>query len=163
MIYRNGAKTYFIMFAICAVMYGGMMGLLYLDLIRGIIMGVLFGALFTAAMFVFSKVMERKFNKMRAEISENRHIVCDGAATVTGNGGWLFLTDTALEFYPHKINFDRSGILIQLADIRNVCCKGNKLIINTVRDTDDVPFVVVKNKEWMKNINQTIEKLKEQG
>lgn len=37
-------------------------------------------------MFLISRGLEKKFDKKRAEIAGERKIICDGAATVHGNG-----------------------------------------------------------------------------
>ena len=112
MTFKNGAKEYLL----TGVLFGIPMCLLFsiytLNIIIGLILGILSGLLFTFLIFLFSKFMENKFAKIRLEISKDRKVICDGAATMHGNGGWLFLTELGLEFYPHKINMSTKEIKI---------------------------------------------------
>ena len=151
MIYRNGAREYLR----CMLLFGGIMGvffgLMYLSVFMGVIGGVFSGALFTLFIFLFTKFMERKYDKKRIEIAKERKIICDGGATIAGNGGWLFFTEKALEFYPHKINVNTSEFFIDLNDIRKVGAKGNKIIIETI-ENGKVPVVVSSAEKWRKTI-----------
>ena len=105
MTYRNGIKEYFSTGILFGIPMGLFFGLVHLNLIVGLIGGIMSGALFAFLIFLFCKVMEKKFIKKHEEISRERKIICDGGATYEGLGGWLFFTENALEFYPHKINY----------------------------------------------------------
>ena len=154
MTYKNGAKTYVLM----AVLYGVPMGLFFgivtLNVIAGIITGVVCGVLFSVLMLAFSKGMEKKYDKMRAELSAERRIVCDGAATIMGNGGWIFLSEYGLEFYPHKVNFSRKEIMLPINQIKDIQVKANRLTVSVPGDT--VTVTVVNAPAWKKHISDEI-------
>ena len=158
MIYRNGFKEYFI----SGIIFGIPMGLLgvlqYRSLFIGLLSGVLCGVLFALFIFIFIKITEKKFDKMRVEIASTRKIICDGGATVNGNGGWLFFTERGLEFYPHKINLSTKEVFLPFDALRSVSTKGNQIIIEDATGAKLVA-VVSKNKEWKKQIDAVIEKV----
>lgn len=155
MVYRNGIKEYLL----TTVLFGGIMGifigLIRLNVLLGVIMGVLSGCLFSFLMFLFVKVVEKKFDKMRVEIAEERKIFCDGGATIQGVGGWMFLTENGVEFYPHKINYTQDKLFIPLKEIQTVETKGNQILIRTVNNLQ-FAIVVAKNNQWKKEIESVL-------
>lgn len=155
MVYRNGFREY----ALAALIFGGAMGivtaLVHQDALGGLIIGVFAGVLFALLLYLFVKLMEKKFDKKRLEIAGERRIICDGGATLQGNGGWLFLTENHLEFYPHKINLSTEEIRIPLILIRNVRLTGNRLEIAT-GGALVFSFVVAKKKEWLREIEEIL-------
>lgn len=155
MVYRNGIKEY----TLTTVLYGIPMGLLFglmgKSFSVGIITGVLSGLLFTLFIFLFVKFQEAKFNKKREEIKQERKVICDGAATLKGNGGWLFLTESGLEFYPHKINFSTEEFKIPMNQIESVNTHKNQIVI-TAMDKSTTAIIVSHNKEWKKQIDQAL-------
>ena len=96
MTYKNGIKEY----ALTGVMFGVPMGILFglrqLSLLLGVITGFLCGFLFAFLIFLFVKYQEKKFDKKRTEIAKERKIICDGGATINGNGGWMFFTENGI-------------------------------------------------------------------
>ena len=88
---------------------------------------------------------------MRAEISKERNVICDGGATVKGTGGWMFLTEYGIEFYPHKVNISYEELLIPLNRIKTVKTNKNKIVLET---TENLTFIVLvsHSKEWEKQI-----------
>ena len=118
MTYKNGIKEYMLTGVIFGVPMGILFGLMHLSLLLGVITGFLCGFLFALLIFLFVKYQEKKFDKKRAEIAKERKIFCDGAATINGNGGWLFFTEKGLEFYPHKINTSTKEIVIPINTIK---------------------------------------------
>jgi len=150
MTYKNGIKEY----ALTGVMFGVPMGILFglkhLSLLIGIITGFLCGFLFTLLIFLFVKYQEKKFDKKRTEIAKERKIICDGGATINGNGGWLFFTENGLEFYPHKINFSTKEIIILTNTIESVKTYKNQILIGANGKT--IAILVSHNKEWKKQI-----------
>ena len=157
MIYKNGIKEY----TLAGVMFGTPMGLIVgfmrLNLPLGIIAGFLCGFLFAFIIFIFVKFQERSFDKKRIEIAKERKIVCDGGATIDGNGGWLFFTDKGIEFYPHKINVSTNEIIISIETIKSVETNKNKIIVHT--NTQKFEIVVSHNNEWKKQIEETLTSL----
>ena len=154
MTYKNGIKEY----ALTGVMFGGPMGILFglmhLSLILGIITGFLSGFLFTLLIFLFIKYQEKKFDKKRTEIAKERKIICDGGATINGNGGWMFFTEYGIEFYPHKINISTEEIVIPINTIDSVKTNKNKILVSTNGKT--IAIVVSHNKEWKKQIEDAL-------
>ena len=154
MTYKNGIKEY----ALTGVMFGVPMGiyfgLMQLSLLLGVITGFLCGFLFALLIFLFVKYQEKKFDKKRAEITKERKIFCDGAATINGNGGWLFFTEKGLEFYPHKINISTEEIVIPMNTIKMVNTYRNQIIINA--GENPVIILVSHNKEWKKQIEDAL-------
>ena len=111
MTYKNGIKEYALTGVMFGVPMGILFGLMHLSLLLGVITGFLCGFLFAFLIFLFVKYQEKKFDKKRTEIAKERKIICDGGATINGNGGWMFFTENGIEFYPHKINISTKEIL----------------------------------------------------
>ncbi len=153
MIYKNGLKEYSLIMLIFGGCMGLMYGILYFSLVLGLTVGIVAGLLFAGIMLVVSKLLERKFDKMRVEIAKNRRIICDGAATIKGNGGWMFLTEKGLEFYPHKVNVSHEQMIIELDFIRSVKTYKNNIVVDTNESGNEVKILVSKNREWVKQIN----------
>lgn len=159
MVYKNGIKEWALMCCGCGLAYGVLMGLFWSNMTKGIIAGVLFGVLFTVTMAIFTKHIEKKSVHLRAEISKVRKIICEGPANhkkgVNGIVGWLFLSEDAIEFYPHKMNIGGQNIPILLDDISNVETKSNKLKIQT-KENVTFTFVVNKAKLWKQSITEIL-------
>jgi hypothetical protein len=73
----------------------------------------------------------------------------------TAIGGWLFLSEDAIEFYPHKMNIKAENIPILLDDILNVETQGNQLKIQT-KTGSAYTFVVNKSKLWKQSITEIL-------
>ena len=155
MTYRNGIKEYFSTGILFGIPMGLFFGLVHLNLIVGLIGGIMSGALFAFLIFLFCKVMEKKFIKKHEEISRERKIICDGGATYEGLGGWLFFTENALEFYPHKINYSTKKLTIPLEKINSVSIKRNNIVIDAF-EGKKFPIVVSHANEWKAQIEQVI-------
>lgn len=154
MVYKNTWKTYLFVALFTGALYGFLMGLVYMSVVRGLLMGILFGSLFTVAIAVINHFTEKKFVQKRAEISSQRRIICDGAATHNGNGGWMFLTEFGLEFYPHKLNFSTNRLIIPLGSITGLSVKSNRVEISTTGGVFSI--VVVKATDWLLHIQSAI-------
>ena len=154
MVYKNGLKEYSLITVLFGVPMGILFGLSKLSFIVGVVSGVLSGLLFTLLMFLFIKVQEKKFDKKRIEIAKERRIFCDGGATINGNGGWMFLTENGIEFYPHKINISTEVIKIPTNMIEAVKTNKNQIVVTS--NGKNIAIVVSHNKEWKKQIEKTI-------
>ncbi len=110
------------------VMYGLLMGIVGGSVNVGIATGIFFWWGFSLLIYLFAKGIEKRVQPLREEISAKRKIICEGGTTVNGIGGWMFLTEDAVEFYPHKANFGGNAFYIALDEIVEVTVKG-KLII----------------------------------
>ncbi len=151
MVFKNGFKEY----AVSGLIFGGLMGVMWTimyGIVVGLISGITAGATFAFFIFLFVKSQEKKFSKMREEISYQRRVICDGGATFSGNGGWMFLTDYGIEFYPHKVNFSQNKLFIPIAYIANVTAKYNKIGIDTV-DGMHFDIVVSNSGGWKEQID----------
>ena len=128
MTYKNGIREYLLLAVCYGVPMGIIFGLWQKSVLVGIISGAMCGILYGVIMFLFVKSQEKKFDKMREQIASERKIICDGGATLHGNGGWLFLTEFGLEFYPHKVNFSRQEMRISLKSINAASVLGKSIL-----------------------------------
>ena len=120
MVYDNDFKN----FLLAGVIFAFPMGILYSAMMQNIIFGILLGT-FAGCMFAFLlwivlKKVQKSSAKLRQKINPVYKIICEGPATWNGNGGWLFVTEATVEFYPHKVNFDRGAFAYWLSDIARV-------------------------------------------
>ena len=156
MTYKNGIREYLLLAVCYGVPMGIIFGLWQKSVLVGIISGAMCGILYGVIMFLFVKSQEKKFDKMREQIASERKIICDGGATLHGNGGWLFLTEFGLEFYPHKINFSRQEMRISLKSINAASVLGKSILISVKESTNAITIIVTHNKEWQKQITDAI-------
>ena len=154
MTYKNGFKEYALAGLIFGIPMGLLFGLRYQNLLVGLISGALCGVLFALLIFLFVKFQEKKFDKKREEIASERKIICDGGATLNGNGGWLFFTESGIEFYPHKFNFSTKELLIPASSIESVKTSGNQLVICS--GGKEIQIIVSHNKEWKRQIEDAL-------
>ncbi len=155
MTYKNGIKEYTMITLLFGGPMGFLFGLMYQSALLGVISGIFCGCLFTLLMFLFIKMQEKKYDKRRIEIAKERKIICDGAATVQGNGGWMFFTEYGLEFYPHNINLSKENLMIPINVIKSVKTNKNQLIVDTAENLT-FAIIVSHNKEWLEQIKQYI-------
>ncbi len=158
MIYKNGFKEYSLSALLFGIPMGLIMGVSKLSVLVGIITGIFSGLLFAFLIFLFVKIQEKKFDKKREEIKKERRVICDGGATLSGNGGWLFLTERGLEFYPHKLNFSTKNVMLPINAIKDVKTRKNLLVVSTA-DTPSLEIVVSHVREWKKQIDETLASL----
>ena len=154
MIYRNGWKE----FLITAVSFGLPMSLFFIiryGFVLGLAGGILSGLLFGGVMTLFTRSTERKFKSTREEIAADRKVICDGAATWQGLGGWMFLTEAGLEFYPHKFNHGKQNFAIPTEDLASVGVKRNIVTVSLVSG-GEVAVVVSHAKAWATMIRSVI-------
>ncbi|MDE6690847.1 MAG: hypothetical protein K2K04_02645 [Clostridia bacterium] len=164
MIYKNGVKQYVIICCTSGLLFGLFMGIynglvsssLKTGIIAGIVAGVAFGVLFTVAMAIFSKCLEKKAERMRAEVLKDRKIICEGPANhkkgANAIGGWLFFTENSIEFYAHKVNIGGQNIVIPCDDVTDATAQANKLIIQT--ESENYIFIVNKSNLWEQSIKE---------
>ena len=155
MIYKNGIKEYTITTLLFGCPMGFLFGIMHQSALLGVISGVFSGCLFTLFIFLFIKIQEKKYDKKRFEIAKERKVVCDGAATFQGNGGWMFFTEYGLEFYPHKYNTSKMELKIPINAIRSVKTNKNQLVVDTM-DNYTFAIVVSHNHEWVEQIRQYV-------
>ena len=129
--------------------FGFVMGMIAIPIL-GLLSGLLFGALFALAMQIATSILEKKWASKRAEISAATTIVVEGAANLDGNGGWLFITQKGMEYYTHKLNFDRRTLIFSSADIQSIRKEGKKLVI--IAGNTKYVFVVNYVDRWLQRI-----------
>ena len=155
MVYKNGMREYFMTTLLFGIPIGLLQGLVHRSILLGATAGIFCGVSFSLLLFLFVKIQEKKYDKKRLEIARERKIVCDGGATIQGNGGWLFLTDYGLEFYPHKINVSQKDLMISKSTIKSVKTNKNRLVVDVI-DNTTIEFVVSHNKEWLEQMKRYI-------
>ena len=159
MVYKSGIKEWAITFWSCGLIYGAVMGLYYNDINMGIFLGALFGILFTVCMVIFSTYMEKKAERFRAEVKQEKKIICEGPANhkkgANAIGGWLFLTEDSIIFYPHKMNFSGQKFSVSVDNIANIETKSNQLKLHT-KTGETYAFVVNKANLWIQSISGII-------
>ena len=154
MVYRNGWREFFIL----AISFGAPMGVFFIiryGIVAGVVSGLCAGLLFGGGMTLFTRGTEKKFARIRAEISADRPIICESGATWKGIGGWMFFTKEGLEFYPHKFNTARKDFAIPLSQLAEVRLNRNLLVI-VLKDGTGLEVAVSKNKEWKKQIDTVL-------
>ena len=154
MVYRNGWKEFFI----TAIGFGAPMSLFFIiqyGFALGLAGGVLAGLLFGGAMTLVTRSTEKRFAKLRTEIVSDRRVICDGGATWQGLGGWMFLTEAGLEFYPHKLNHSSQNFAIPTEELVSVTVKRNMVSV-TLQNGGEVAVVVSHAKEWQAQIQAVI-------
>ena len=153
MIYKNGIKSYILLGVYVGSIYGVFMGLFGRSALKGLWCGVFFAMLFGPLMYLIATILEKKFVKKRAQIQAERKLYCDGSATLMGNGGWMYLTENGLEFYPHKINYSTKEYFVALSDIESARVVRKALVV-TVKNAGDFSFVVANAVAWKKEIEE---------
>ena len=78
-----------------------------------------------------------------------------GGATWQGLGGWLFLTEAGLEFYPHKFNHGKQNFAIPTEELVSVTVKRN-IVSVALQNGGEVAVVVSHAKEWEAQIQAVI-------
>lgn len=158
MVYKNSVTQYVLICIFSTVVYGILMGIIMDSALTGIISGVVFGALFTPIIVVLCGHAEKGAIPIREGISRLRRIYCEGPANqskgLNSIGGWMFFSDGFLEFFPLKMNFGGSNIVIPFSDIIGVRSSFNRLTVATPQY--EFEFVVNKPKEWEYTIKSVL-------
>lgn len=103
------------------------------------------------------KFIEKKVVKLREEILKERKIICEGLASNKTDrviGGWLFLSEAAVEFYPYNINGEAKGVAILLDDIVNIEVKKDLLIVKS--SSKEFVFKVYNAPLWEEMIKKEL-------
>ncbi|MCL2512295.1 MAG: hypothetical protein FWF08_00215 [Oscillospiraceae bacterium] len=138
---------------------------------RGVIYGISMGIFFTVFWFVLLYSQSKKFKKIKQVMSEHVDIIYDGAATrfiktgLSGDRGWLFLTNTELIFIfipqKHKLQDRRHNI--NLSDISDISKRTKIGAINSIAIKQDgkipVNFALDNRKIWLQKIEQAKENI----
>ena len=109
MIYKNGIKEYSLTGILFAILMGVLYGLMYLDVLVGAISGLTSGLVFALLIFLFVKVQEKKFDKMREEIARERRIVCDGGGREEVRARIIALVSAGFDLGSNKIYVAPAG------------------------------------------------------
>ena len=100
------------------------------------------------ALVLFCSVVEKTTVKTARKALASQGKICfEGAANHKGNGGWLFVTNNAIEYRAHKLNFDTKGITLAYADVISIKKAKRKLLVQTNNGTYD--FVVENLDKWI--------------
>lgn len=113
---------------------------------------------FLFAFFLSFAKPEKKCEALRTELSKVRKIICEGPAAqrkgINQIGGWLVLSEDALEFYRYNSNFVGNNLVFLLDDIVSAERKRKFLIIQT--KTETFKFFVHKAPLWKNSITQIL-------
>ncbi len=124
-------------FVLIGVLFGVPMALVFIFMFGtsvGLIAGIFCGVLFGGAMYFVSGGIDRKFAETTQAIAAQRKIIVYGPATESGNGGMLYVTEEAVEFYPHAVNIKTAANVISKKDVIMVKAEGNgKLIVQNAQ------------------------------
>ena len=82
-------------------------------------------------------------------------IICDGAATIQGTGGWMFFTEQGLEFYPYRFNTSTEEMFIPTDMITDVKTRKNQLVVTTENGLT-FAIVIARVKAWKKQIDTAL-------
>lgn len=126
-------------------------------IISGVVFGVFCGATSIITLVQIVKLCEKRTEKLRQEISKDRKIICEGPATDKTDksaGGWMFLSEAAVEFYPYNTDGKCESMAILLDDITGMKSKGNRLIINT--KSREYSFTVYNAHLWEEMIKKEL-------
>lgn len=174
MIYRATFSDWIKFGIITGALYGFFMGIFMgifmsftfpldpeTNLMLGIFVGLFFGTVYTISMALIASSIAKKAKPLREEISKVRKIVCEGPAThkksainLKNVGGWLFLSEDAIEFYPLKLYVGGKNVGVPLDDIKKIERTGNIISISTTEET--YQFIVDKGNLWEETINKTL-------
>lgn len=161
MIYKNGIKENVMIGVSTAVLFGIIMGIFIKNLYIGIISGVIYSIFYTTYIIIMAKVIEKKIVSIREAIMKEKNIICEGTANYRNGllafGGWAFLTEDSIIFYPHKLNIRRKEVIIPLKDIVEVKKSFNNIIINTMIDSHKL--TVNKPANWQRTIEIKLKQL----
>ena len=103
------------------------------------------------------KFIEKKVVKLREEILKERKIICEGLASNKTDrviGGWLFLSEAAVEFYPYNVNGEVKSVAILLDDIVNIEVKKDLLIVKS--SSKEFVFKVYNAPLWEEMIKKEL-------
>lgn len=171
MVLNQNKSTVVLSCVIGGVIYGTIMGLYsylfgarQLGLGLGIGGGVLFGGIILVVFLWRNHKNEVNASAMRAQIERKRKVLCEGPATLRQTkgwnaiGGWLFLSEDAVEFYKGKQNFGGSNVAILLDDMVSVSEKTSaRKSTLTITTKDGVyTFLVFKGNIWKEQIDLAV-------
>jgi len=132
------------------------------SVLTGVLAGMFFGTFFGLSMDKFVAKRTKEFSAVKEQLSEELTIIYDGGANLyvgpEGVGGWLYLTDEALIFKPHKFNIqtEKARVLIPIHTISKIeGYESMGFIHNGLRITTyDIvyEFVVDERSTWIKLI-----------
>ena len=162
MVLKNSKYTFLLM----GLVYGVAMGLVYGlqgNMTAGLIAGGFCGVMFGGAIYVFNNRLEKKAQTLFQQVGSMRIVICQGSANyrkspINAIGGWMFLTEAALEFYPHKANLGGRNVPVMLRDIVSTSVTGNVLTVKT--PTQSYGFNVIKAKIWKEQIDRAVQSIK---
>ena len=111
--------------------------------------------LIVCIILVSGRLRDVKSYKIReSRYKNNDRLVCEGPASISGNRGWMFLSETAIEMYFYPAETPRECLMINFRDFEKVTSAYNRLSIWTYKGT--YTFKVQKAKMWSSFIDKTI-------
>ena len=142
---------------------GSLSGQQYLEgFITAFLIGTVIASLVCfGALALFCSVVEKTtVQTARKALASQGKIYFEGSANHAGNGGWLFVTSSAIEFRAHKVNLDSKSITLAYADVISIKKAKKKLAVQTNNGTYE--FIVESLDKWitlLSNCEATKEKV----
>ena len=135
--------------------------LIYRNFLIAFIFGIIAGIIFASLMILFILVVKITFIPYYNELSKNNNIIYNSGANLFKDknsiGGWMFFTDDAIYFHPHKFNFDRSDFKLSFNEIDSVeIAKTINCIIIKTKDENCIKMAVNDRKNVIKVIESKI-------
>lgn len=152
-IVKNSTGQLFMTCMLGGVVFGAVMGIMWSAMGMSFVLGflicsVVFGLLMFGAMAVAVKVLNNNSRKnIMKKVAMSGQIYFEGAANRSGNGGWLFVTQNAVEHHVHNTNIDTKSTIMPHDEIISIYKSGKKLSVKTTKTT--YTFVVNNINEWM--------------
>ncbi len=112
-------------------------------LLGTLMFGLLMFGVLAGLVFVLEKSVRKK---VVAKVALTGKIYFEGAANRSGNGGWLFVTQTGIEHHPHSANMNSAPTIIAHEDIVSIQKDQKKLAVQTYLET--YLFVVSNIGQW---------------
>ncbi len=145
-------------FVVSGLIYGCLMALYYVlqgDVLMALNMCLFGSVLYGFLLYLYTVYKEKKAENLRKQIETKRKIICHGGASyrkssIIAIGGWMFLTEDAVEFYKTIDNLGGKNIAILLDEIISVSMKGK--ILNIVTKEMTYSFIVPQVKIWKEKI-----------
>ncbi len=134
----------------------GVMGYVLASVALAVLLFLLTAVPFGFAMGFFAAYQRKRFLAMQLVPADEMLLYQGGANHFVGFesvGGWLYLTDKALRFKSHEVNFQQHELMLPLSEITNAvpsCTAGvipNGLLVHT-NEGQSERFVVAGRRMW---------------
>lgn len=172
MILKNDTKDYIkayvtvaLVIGLCCSVYGAFIALnsgvsIAYTIVAFIICGIFIGTIWFITLIANAKRVAKNAKQLSHQVAKVRTIICQGQGNYRQAkrkviGGWMFLTEDAVEFYGVKGKQQGYNIAILLDDIISVSTKRNSISITTAQQI--YLFGVAKPDVWKEEIGKAVD------